>query len=342
MSPSKNKHKPSGAPAKTRILLLAGAVVLLAGVLAGVNVWEKRSVPPPERAGTVVTGSAESPRVLTQWNGGLYALRDDLETTLLIGVDHFINGTGQSSYEQADFLVLIAADPRTEEVTAIQFNRDTMTPVDFLDDDGNYITTLTQQLALAHTYGGSQKRCCENTVNAVSRILRGVPIRHYVSVTMDAIGILNDAVGGVTITVPEDMTMVDPELAEGQTVTLHGDQALSFVRARMGVGSGLNTSRMQRQKQYITEFQKQYLAKSAADSGFSTSTLMSVNDYMVSDCTVDQLSALLNTVGGYDLGETIIPEGQNVYDNAFIEFYLDQAAMQELAMETFYDRVGDA
>lgn len=41
--------------------------------------------------------------------------------------------------------------------------------------------------------------------------------------------------------------------------------------------------------------------------------------------------ALIDTVGGYDLSETIIPEGENVYGNAFIEFYLDQSAMQRLA-----------
>ena len=32
----------------------------------------------------------------------------------------------------------------------------------------------------------------------------------------------------VTVTVPEDMTQVDPSFAEGAAVTLTGDQALKF------------------------------------------------------------------------------------------------------------------
>ena len=36
-------------------------------------------------------------------------------------------------------------------------------------------------------------------------------IDHYMTLTMDAVGILNDLAGGVTLEVLDDMTELDPE-----------------------------------------------------------------------------------------------------------------------------------
>ena len=327
-----------------RVALGVAGVLLVAFIIGTIRRWEQRIEyrDRPAHEGEIIKASPDGPRILIQYGDGLYERRTDVESSLIIGVDHFTDGRGQSTYEQADFLVLVVTDKKNDRVTAIELNRDTMTPVDILDDDGTYIMTLTQQLALAHTFGGDPNRCCENTVKAVSTMMRGIDIQHYVAVTMDAVGILNDQVGGVTLTVPEDMTMVNSRFVEGSTVTLHGDEALEFIRARQGVGSGLNTGRMQRQKLYISEYQKLFLQKAAADSEFSLSAVKAINDHMVSDSTAQELSRMLDTISGYDLGEMIIPPGENRTDGTFIQFYLDQAAMQELAIDLFYERVSDA
>lgn len=73
---------------------------------------------------------------------------------------------------------------------------------------------------------------CQYMVDAVSNLFYGMPINGYVALNMNAVAMINDAVGGVTVTVPEDMTQVDPSFAEGAAVTLTGDQALKFTRYR--------------------------------------------------------------------------------------------------------------
>ena len=83
---------------------------------------------------------------------------------------------------------------------------------------------------------------------------------------MDAIPILNDAVGGVTVEVTEDFSAVDPSIGMGQ-VTLRGDQALNYVRTRKDVGDQLNLSRIQRQKQYLEAFAEAFRIRSKADGG---------------------------------------------------------------------------
>ena len=58
-------------------------------------------------------------------------------------------------------------------------------------------------------------------------------IDHYVALSMDAVPVINDAVGGVAVRCMDDLTAYDPSLTEGAEITLMGDQALYYVRARM-------------------------------------------------------------------------------------------------------------
>lgn len=67
---------------------------------------------------------------------------------------------------------------------------------------------------------------------------------------MDGISELNDLAGGVTVTLEDDFSSIDPAMAKGTTLTLHGDQAETFVRSRMTVGDGTNASRMERQEAF--------------------------------------------------------------------------------------------
>ena len=101
---------------------------------------------------------------------------------------------------------------------------------------------------------------CENTKNTVSSLLYGLNIDYYVAMHMDAISILNDAVGGVTVTVTEDFSQVDPTIHQG-VMCLNGEQALHYVRTRAEVGDQLNLNRMKRQREYMDGFWKAFRQK---------------------------------------------------------------------------------
>ena len=116
---------------------------------------------------------------------------------------------------------------------------------------GYYIYVSTGQLALAHTYGSGGSDSSLNAVKAVSNLLGGVKIDHYMTLTMDAVGKINDLVGGVTLTIPEDYTSIDPSFKKGATVTLKGEQAEKYVRYRDITETGSNEGRMERQTQFI-------------------------------------------------------------------------------------------
>ena len=71
----------------------------------------------------------------------------------------------------------------------LPINRDTITDVRSLDDDGSYLATTKTQIALAHANGDGMELSCENTVDAVSNMLYGIRIEGYISLNMDSIKI---------------------------------------------------------------------------------------------------------------------------------------------------------
>ena len=91
----------------------------------------------------------------------------------------------------------------------LSVDRNTVTPVRSLADDGTYLATTDIQLSLAHSMGLDQNMRAENTVDAVSTLLKGQKIDGYAMINMSAIQVVNDMVGGVTVTIEDDFSERD-------------------------------------------------------------------------------------------------------------------------------------
>lgn len=331
----------------TRVLkpaaCILAAVVLLLGMVLGIRTWEERRARVPQSVLDAQKAQQEQERV--QYNGRWYEPKKRLETTLVLGLDKYADterADVQGSYEQADFLLLLVLDRETETGTAIHLNRDTMTEIQILTDAGAVARTFEGQLTLAHTYGGTAQISCKNTVTAVSNLLHGIKIDHYLSLTMDGVAKLNDLVGGVTVEVMDDFSGIDDTLVQGEKVTLKGDQALTYVRSRRGLEDGTNIHRMERQRQYLEALQKQLSEGGKKSEDFTLSALMELNDYMVSDFSVEQLSDFSNLLQDYGVAEYRSLEGEAVVGDEFVEFYPDEDKLEKMVMELFYEQVRDA
>lgn len=326
--------------------ILAVVLVLLAGMLL-LQRWENTQDAPVSSSGEASSVEAGAPvdgREITYYNGTAYARREDLETVLLLGVDKFEGETleGYVNNQQADFLLLLVMDKQNETCTPIQLNRDTMTQIQILGVTGEPAGTFTGQLALAHTYGSGEEDSCENTVLAVENLLYGVGIDHYVSLTMDGVALLNDLVGGVTVEVLDDFSAIDDSLVQGETVTLQGQRALTYVRSRGGMEDSSNLHRMERQRQYLSALQQQLKAAVQQEDGFTLDALLQLNEYMVSDCTVDQLSDLGDSLAAYQVSDILTTPGDAQEGEEFMEFTVDEAALQQLVMDVFYEPVEES
>jgi len=297
----------------------------------------------PEGAGTAPTWDAR-----TQEEGGMnvitiggkdYYRNPNLSVLLIIGVDDYGITRSESSRNtsQADFITLALFDHSDSTVRLLQLNRDTMTNVPVLDSAGNVFGLTYQQLCLAHTYGSGLADSCENTEYAVSLLLYSIPIDNYFAVTMDVIPILNDLVGGVTVTIEDDFTGVDSSLVQGSTMTLNGTQAESFVRARRAMQDDpTNIARMRRQRVYISALTEALKKSAAENSSFVMDAYAAIKDYLVTDCTVDELYDYADELSDYSLTEIITPEGKSVAGEDYMEFYVDDQSLRELVIELFY------
>ncbi|MCD8107755.1 MAG: LCP family protein [Oscillospiraceae bacterium] len=315
------------------ILYVLCIFFLVLGIVLLLNAWEQQyySYTPEEDSESTQTQSAD-----VEYNGVKYKLNRKIDTVLLVGVDKYLASTDSNTYvntEQADFIMLVVIDTEEESYKVLHINRDTMTDVQVLGVTGAVAFTNYEQIALAHTYGSGQEDSAENTVTAVSDLLYGIDIDHYITVTMDAVAIINDSVGGVTVTA---LDTINDDIIEGEEITLLGDNALAYVRARIGLEDSTNLHRMERQEQYMKALMEQFKASCDEDSNFALDTALEITQYMVSDCTVNEIVDIYGMMGDYEFTDYLTLEGEAIVGDEYMEFYVDEDALYELYLSLFY------
>ena len=307
-------------------------VLVLTILYSGLRILESTVFSPDENGdGYTVSGIYEK-------DGVEYILRSDITVVMLLGIDETGEVKKSESYTntgEADMVALLVFNETTQKCDVLSLNRDTMLEMPALGLRGEHAGTFYGQLALSHTFGNGMEQSCENTLTAVSDFMKGIEIDYYMALNMDAIKILNDAVGGVKVNVQEDFSQVDPSIPMGEH-TLLGDQALNYVRIRQDVGDQLNISRMDRHSQYMKGFLTAFRAANE-DESFTVDVYSQVSPYMVTNFTSKSLSAIANRFGDYELGEIIaVNKGENTVVNGHYQFAADEAYVEELALRYFY------
>ena len=160
---------------------------------------------------------------------------------------------------------------------------------------------------------------------------------------MDSIPELNDALGGITVEVLDDIVYpeYDMNLHAGETVTLHGKQAYWYIRLRNENVFNSNELRLQRQKQYLTTFAAEAKNQSTADVRVAINLYNTVSKYMVTDIDINSFTYLVTEFINYnfDVKNMYSLEGETIQGDKFEEFYVDDDSLQELIVKLFYEPV---
>lgn len=324
-----------------KIVILLACVALLAALIAGASLMAKKDAEAPiENAGTAQNAAVKQESLT--YDGQEYPMKPHLQTVLLIGTDALEAYEEKTegvkpfyNYHQADFLTLVVLDTDNNTAEILQLNRDTMTDVPWLDVLGNYGGTEFKQLCLAYNYGDGGMKSCKNTVSAVSGLLFDAPIDHYIQIPMTAIGALNDLVGGVPVTIEEDLTAIDPAFTEGAAVWLDGVQAEKFVRARMALENDTNLARMKRQRQYLDSFQKRTREAFNSDSEFMVKLLEKLSEFLQSDLTAQQLSDLVTRLDNSEISPIRYAEGELKLGEQYYEFYPAEPSLWDMVKKAY-------
>lgn len=224
--------------------------------------------------------------------------KQNVETYLFMGLDRFedtgdvVNGHNHS---QSDTNVLVIFDRTKDTYTTLSIDRNTIVTVQ-LDNDDADMTEGSLQLALAFTMGDGKESSCEKVSESISNLLYGQRINGYIALDMSSIKIVNHILGGVTVTMDEDYTAIDPAMRKGATITLTDEQAQKFVRSRKGVAGGKNTNRIKRQNAYIDAATEQLRINMDADSDYVDKAVDQLEPYMITDMSNSEFSKLAKAV----------------------------------------------
>ncbi|MFF4902165.1 LCP family protein [Streptomyces sp. NPDC001068] len=224
---------------------VAGGLLATGGVVCGWVLYARLSdniTPDEAAAAELARYEKERPTALVR----------GAQNILLIGSDTRA-GDGNGRYgkdlgtERSDTTILLhlAADRRS--ATAVSVPRDLMVHVpSCLRGDGRRSEASFTLFNSAFEVGGS---AC--TIRTVEK-LTDIRIDHHVVVDFNGFKNMVDSIDGVQVCLKEpiDDKAAKLRLPAGR-VTLDGEQALGYVRARKSLGDGSDTDRMERQQLFL-------------------------------------------------------------------------------------------
>ena len=224
----------------------AAAALLVTGVgLAGWGLYAKLD-------GNITADEAAAAELERYAKERPTSLVKDAQNILLIGSDSRA-GDGNAAYgrdsgtERSDTVILLHLAAGRRSATAVSLPRDLMVDVPAcLKPDGTRTEPMFAMFNYAFETGGS---AC--TIRTVEK-LTGVRIDHHMVVDFSGFKEMVDAVDGVQVclTAPVVDKAAKLRLPAGR-VTLDGEQALGYVRARKSLGDGSDTDRMERQQRFL-------------------------------------------------------------------------------------------
>ncbi len=281
-------------------------------------------------------------------DGVAYAKKIGVTSVLFMGIDKSgsVETAGTAGGGQCDTIFLLINNEEDKVQTILQIDRDTMAEIELLDAAGNPVgMTRTQQICLSHSYGSGNEKSCENTVRAVSRLLRNIPVDGYVALLYEAVPVVNDAIGGVEVRIEDDLSAIDSTLVEGKTVTLKGEQAIHYVRGRSNVADGTNQNRMKRQRTYMSAFGEKAKSLMKEDASTVDRLYKAAEPYIVTDMTLGSISSFAVEGAEYRSGGIVTPPGEVTYreyanGNTYAEFIVDEDGLLEEILALFYDPIG--
>ncbi|MFE9679569.1 LCP family protein [Streptomyces sp. NPDC006259] len=180
------------------------------------------------------------------------ALVKDAQNVLLIGSDSRAgDGNGEygrdSGTERSDTTILLHLSAGRRGATAVSIPRDLMVDVPACRrPDGSRSAPMFAMFNYSFQTGGS---AC--TIRTVEK-LTDIRIDHHVVVDFHGFKEMVDALDGVEVCLKEPIRDEAAKLRlPAGRVTLDGEQALGYVRARKTLGDGSDTDRMDRQQRFL-------------------------------------------------------------------------------------------
>ena len=330
----KRKNKKRRQSVLLKILSIIAAVICVVFILIYMKNDSESKINFLSTEPVMGTGMTEYRKV--EVNGKEYKYNTDIISMLCLGIDAQDAGmTGQS-----DALMLILFDRGEKRMKVIGISRDSMVPIRVFDALGSEIGWDTQQLALAYAYGRTKEKGCFLSLEAVSRMLQGIPVIYYSAANISTIPLFHDVVGEITVQVPEiDENYSDMNIIGGELLTLTSANVEEFIRTRDTEQMYSNKGRMQRQKVYIEAYLDRMKTLLEKDFENTLKKLENVYGNVITNVGVNEIPTFAEMILTYEFDpekDYFIVEGEDREGKYHDELYVDEEALEQLIMQIFY------
>lgn len=318
---------------KIKILLILLALVL--GCSASFFVFKKNDSMMKSNEEYDYTSQAKNNVIV--FDGNEYEYNYNLTNILFLGIDkeeEVVINDSPGLGGQADCIILLSLNHELKTVELLQINRDTMTDIDLYDANGNYFTSVEAQIATQYAYGNGTDTSCWAIKKTVSELLYELPISGYFSLNIEGISVLNDAVGGVKITVPKDYTHISPDFIKDKEIILDGKLAELYIRYRDTDKAGSNIERMERQRQYMPALLNQIKTFNDDFDELYDILYPKASSYLVTDLNTTQFEQLFEYE--WNIDNVHLLEGESVLGEKHEEFHVNEENLQKKVIEMFY------
>lgn len=278
------------------------------------------------------------------WKDKDYQYNSLITTILYAGLDSTDPLKASETYSnkaRADSVSVVILDKKKKKMSILALNRDTMTEIRRYTRTGEDMGTYVSHLGYAYSYGDGGEVSCEDLKEAVERLL-GISIDEYAVTNQSSITSINDLVGGVTVTVPnDDLAAMYPELKKGAVVTLDDSNVKDFLQHRDTAADFSNEGRIERQQAYVTAYVDLLKDRLASEPDQLWQEIGQMNDYLQTSITKNKylsLARLLEKVSFTD-ADYYRPTGKDSAGELHDEFYVDEDALQQLVIDLFYEEV---
>lgn len=276
------------------------------------------------------------------YDGKAYQKKENLTTILVLGIDQrgsIESGTGRAgSNGQSDMIWVVTIDKDTDEVQVITIPRETVVDVDEYYVNGKFYRTVNEQICLQYAYGRNSQEGCELAKEKVEELL-GIPMDYYCAFSMEAIPIIVNAVGGVTVTMTEDYEIPEHTYSTGETVTLTGEEAYEFVHFRDIERYGTNLERMARQKEFLKALVPTVKSKLKKNWFLPFQMYRDLEECMTTDIPMQKLPSFAWTAmkSDFDVENILRIPGEDIHVDKYDQYIVDEMGLEQLIMDSFYD-----
>ena len=317
------------------IVILAVIIVVIAAGIVLFLTRDKKTETNTDLSAEIETQSQANLNQI-DYNGKKYEYNANLMNILFLGIDKAEDiDTSYMPGEagQADCIMLLSLDKETKETRIWQISRNTMTQVDLYDVNGDVYNAMNTQLATQYAYCIGGSRSCWATEKTVRNLLYDLPIDGYFSGDFE-FKCDEEKIKSKNGYISKHEAM-DPSFKAGTEVLLKGEKAEAYVRSRDLNTFDSNSDRMRRQVNYVTAM----ITQMRSHGGKALYDIVSpfLDKYIVTDLDAEQIDALSSYT--YLTDDVTYLPGEVTMGETHEEFHVDEAKLQEMLIENFYQEV---